>query len=367
MEDFPQPRMVVLAGPNGSGKSTVTKGLEQDERFPKLYLNADVIAKELEKPVAPDRLEAYTKAISETLRQPPEAVAEQLRTGIENSQQRNLFAATLAETGRQKAVGGTEPFAFETVMSTPAKMGLFDEARRNGFQVDMVFVTTESSDINVARVGNRVLQGGHDVPEASIRQRYDRAMELLPAALQKADTAAVYDNSVQGVQPTLVAQKIDGKLVFPELTKPDKMSTEDFERMQTWVEERIKGPLLANERSREALTDSVKGMPGATVAPADVTNGTSYSGRIVGVTDRHVMQHIDGTTQFVLHDRNSPLTPPSLRGVNEATDLSVTTAYNFGPDGKFAQPQQVQAQAQVQTQGPLDPGQLDGHKFVSKL
>ena len=51
MEDFPQPRMVVLAGPNGSGKSTVTKGLEQDERFPKLYLNADVIAKELEKPV----------------------------------------------------------------------------------------------------------------------------------------------------------------------------------------------------------------------------------------------------------------------------------------------------------------------------
>ena len=49
----------------------------------------------------------------------------------------NLYAATLAETGRQKAVGGTEPFAFETVMSTPAKLGLFDEARRNGFQVDM--------------------------------------------------------------------------------------------------------------------------------------------------------------------------------------------------------------------------------------
>ena len=76
------------------------------------------------------------------------------------------------------------------------RQGLFDEARRNGFQVDMVFVTTESSDINVARVGNRVLQGGHDVPEASIRQRYDRAMELLPAALQKADTAAVYDLSL---------------------------------------------------------------------------------------------------------------------------------------------------------------------------
>ena len=71
-------------------------------------------------------------------------------------------------------------------------------------------------------------------------------------------------DSVQGVQPTLVAQKIDGKLVFPELTKPDKMSTEDYERMKTWVDERIKGPLLANELSREALTDSVKGMPGAT-------------------------------------------------------------------------------------------------------
>ena len=43
--------------------------------------------------------------------------------------------------------------------------------------------------------------------------------------------------------------------------------------------------------------------------------------------------------QFVLHDRASPLTPPSLQGVNGPSEHAVTTAYNFGVDGKFQQPQ----------------------------
>ena len=201
----------------------------------------------------------------------------------------------------------------------------------------MVFVTTESSDINVARVGNRVQQGGHAVPEAAIRQRYDRAMELLPAALERADTAAVFDNT--GRTPMLVAQKVDGQIVFPELKKPDNMEQKDFEAMSQWVEDKIKGPLKAYEDSRKHLTALAEKMEGATVAPADVTNGTTYTGRIVGVTDKHVLQHIDGSHQFVLHDRASPLTPPSLQGVNGPSEHAVTTAYNFGVDGKFQQPQ----------------------------
>lgn len=341
MEDHDRPRMVVLAGPNGSGKSTVTDGLKKSEHFPSNYLNADVIAKELEKPVAPEKIDAYANAIATAYngKVPKETIAGQLSEGLAgNDQMRNLYAATLAEDGRQQAVKGKEGFAFETVMSTPAKMGLFDEAKRNGFQVDMVFVTTESSDINVARVGNRVQQGGHAVPEAAIRQRYDRAMELLPAALERADTAAVFDNT--GRTPMMVAQKVDGQIVFPELKKPDNMEQKDFEAMSQWVEDKIKGPLKAYDDSRKNLTALAEKMEGATVAPADVTNGTTYTGRIVGVTDKHVLQHIDGSHQFVLHDRASPLTPPSLQGVNGPSEHAVTTAYNFGVDGKFQQPQQ---------------------------
>lgn len=341
MEDHDKPRMVVLAGPNGSGKSTVTNGLKESEHFPKNYLNADVIAKELEQPVAAEKIDRYAHAIATAYKGkiPEETIAGQLREGLAgDNNTRNLYAATLAEDGRQQAVKGAEGFAFETVMSTPAKMGLFDEAKRNGFQVDLVFVTTESADINVARVGNRVEQGGHPVPEAAIRQRYERAMELLPAALERADTAAVFDNT--GKTPMLVAQKVDGQIVFPELKKPESMGQKDFENMQQWVEDKIKGPLQAYDTSRKHLTEMAGQMPGATVAPADVTNGATYTGRIVGVTDKHVLQHIDGGSQFVLHDRASPLTPPSLQGVQGPSEQSVTTAYNFGVDGKFQQPQQ---------------------------
>lgn len=129
MEDHERPRMVVFAGPNGSGKSTVTNGLKESDHFPSNYLNADVIAKELEQPVAPEKIDAYAHAIATAYKGkvPEDTIAGQLREGLAgNDQMRNLYAATLAEDGRQQAVKGTEGFAFETVMSTPAKMGLFD-------------------------------------------------------------------------------------------------------------------------------------------------------------------------------------------------------------------------------------------------
>lgn len=325
MEDFEKPRMVVLAGPNGSGKSTVTNGLRQSEFFPKNYINADDIAKSLEGEIA-------------------------------DVNKRNGVAANMAEQARKDAVTGGKPFAFETVMSTPAKMGLFDEARRNGFQVDMVFVTTEDPLINVGRVGDRVAKGGHDVPADKIIERYGRAMDMLPAALQKADNAQVYDNSYHGVKPMLVAQKIDGVLSFPELVKPDNMAQKDFEKMQQWTQDKIRGPLEQHEKSRAELTGLVSGVSGATVAHADVTNGTSYTGRVVGVTDKHVLQHIDGTKQFVLHDR--ALASPALAAIKGPTEESITAAYNFGPDGKHAKPTPVVDQDQSRNLDVGTSGQL---------
>ncbi len=305
MEEHDKPRMLVLAGPNGSGKSTVTNELKEKGLIPENYINADDIAKKLE-------------------------------SSMPEVNQRNLTAANMAEQARKEAVTGDKPFAFETVMSTPAKMGLFDEARRNGFQVDMVFVTTESPMINVGRVQDRVSKGGHDVAEDKIIERYGRAMDMLPAAIQKADNARVYDNSYHGVAPIMVAHKIDGVLTFPDLVKPDNMAQKDFERVQQWTQDKIRGPLEQHEKSRAELSDLVKGVPGATVAPADVTNGATYTGRVVGATDQHVLQHIDGTKQFVLHDRT--LAPPGLAAVKDRTEESITTAYNFGADGKHAKP-----------------------------
>jgi predicted ABC-type ATPase len=49
-------------------------------------------------------------------------------------------------------------------MSTPEKVALMSQARARGYDVHLLFVTTEDPEINVQRVTNRVVLGGHDVP-----------------------------------------------------------------------------------------------------------------------------------------------------------------------------------------------------------
>lgn len=277
--------MVVLAGPNGSGKSTVTDGLKQAEAFPKLYINADDIS----------RVELGD-------------IADPLA--------RNLKAAQLAESRRRAAIEDGKSFAFETVMSTPGKLALLDEAKAKGFIVDLVFVTTEDAGINQVRVENRVAKGGHPVDPDKIRVRYERAMELLPAAMLKADACMVFDNSVDGRRPQLVASKQDNQVEFaPDAPK--------------WAKDRLIEPVKAREASRAALVAGLKDTAGATVTDADIGGNKAYSGCVVGQSKQHVLQRLAGTTdQFVLHDR--ALCAARTFEVGKATVIS----YAFGADGK---------------------------------
>jgi predicted ABC-type ATPase len=73
--------------------------------------------------------------------------------------------------------------------------------------VQLLFVSTNSPDINVRRVAYRVKTGtttGHDVPEDKTRSRYDRTTALLPAAVELADQAFLYDNSYDGRGYTVI-------------------------------------------------------------------------------------------------------------------------------------------------------------------
>jgi len=69
-------------------------------------------------------------------------------------------------------------------------------------------VSTENPQINVERVKNRVLQGGHDVPVESIISRYSRSMELMFDLVRISDRADIYDNSKD--VPVFVGAKVFG-------------------------------------------------------------------------------------------------------------------------------------------------------------
>jgi predicted ABC-type ATPase len=91
--------------------------------------------------------------------------------------------------------GGEGELFVETVMSHPSKVQLLEEARAAGFKVAVYFVATQSVDLNVRRVQQRVALGGHNVPNDKIRERYPRTLALLPAAIALADEVVLFDNS----------------------------------------------------------------------------------------------------------------------------------------------------------------------------
>ncbi|MGN6721981.1 MAG: zeta toxin family protein [Marmoricola sp.] len=154
------PILHVLAGPNGAGKSTyANRVLIPEWRLP--FVNADLIAAS----------------------HWPDAQAGHA-----------YEAAELAEAIRRRLMAARTSFITETVFSHRSKVELLGDAAVVGYTVRL-HVLLVPVEVSVQRVVLRVEQGGHDVPEEKIRQRYERLWSHLGAAVQIADEAVFLDNS----------------------------------------------------------------------------------------------------------------------------------------------------------------------------
>jgi hypothetical protein len=201
---------------------------------------------------------------------------------------------------------------------------LLQEAKGKGFQVELVFVTTRDADINIARVSNRVTLGGHQVEPDKVRERYERAMQLLPSAVELADTADAFDNS--GTEPVHVAMKRDKALV---LVNSDKAPA--------WVAERLAGPYRERMDSRTRIAAAFQqAVSGTAVLPpvlkdAEIGHGKTYAGLVLEVTKHHALQKA-GANVYVVHDR--ALCPP----VTMEKGKTATVAYQYEKGGKHVEP-----------------------------
>lgn len=85
----------------------------------------------------------------------------------------------------------------ETVFSDPVgdKLSFLREAQAAGYTVFLIFIGIASPMLAVARVMQRVEDGGHDVPDAKIRARFARSLRNLREALRFVDHAYLFDNS----------------------------------------------------------------------------------------------------------------------------------------------------------------------------
>lgn len=86
-------------------------------------------------------------------------------------------------------------FCFETVFSHPSKIDFIANAKALGYEVTLVLIHLETSDLNLARVHQRVLAGGHNVPQHKTLTRIPRTLQHVKMAAPLCDSVRVLDNS----------------------------------------------------------------------------------------------------------------------------------------------------------------------------
>ena len=166
------PRVILLGGPNGAGKTTTAKRLLPDFLSLRAFVNADAIAA---------GLSAFA----------PDSVARQAG---------RLMIRRLQELARERA-----DFAFETTLASRTFAPFLRRCRSRGYRVTVIYLWLESADLAVDRVSLRVRTGGHDVPEATVRRRYEAGWRsFLDLYRPIADEWQAYDNT--SAQASLVAQ-----------------------------------------------------------------------------------------------------------------------------------------------------------------
>lgn len=126
-------------------------------------------------------------------------------------------AAELAGIERRELLARGDTFVTETVFSDPhgAKLGLLRDARAAGHRVALVFIGLDGPGLCSARVTQRVLLGGHDVPDAKIAARYPRTLENAKAALRFVDAGWIVDNGDAERPYRLVARTSEGRVTEP--------------------------------------------------------------------------------------------------------------------------------------------------------
>lgn len=186
-----RPFIFVLAGVNGAGKSSVGGALLAEHGLS--WFNPDSYARALVAQLGLDAEEANGRAWQYGREQLEQAIAQHTS------------------------------FAFETTLGARTIPGLLAQAAAT-HDVVMIFCGLASPELHLARVRFRVAHGGHDIPEAKIRERWTASranlIRLLPvlARLQVFDNSAPADADGQIPDPLLVLEMQAGRTLYP---RPD--------------------------------------------------------------------------------------------------------------------------------------------------
>ena len=161
----------MLAGCNGAGKSSIGGAALRATGAP--YFNPDEAARAI--------------------------LAANARRGVRITQvQANAAAWNEGRRLLERAIREKLDFAFETTLGGKTMTELLLQAARERHAVNVWFGGLASVELHLERVRRRVASGGHDIPEAKVRERYARGRENLIRLLPGLASLRVYDNSTEG-------------------------------------------------------------------------------------------------------------------------------------------------------------------------
>jgi predicted ABC-type ATPase len=155
--------LYVISGCNGAGKTTASYTVLPEMLNCKEFVNADEIAQGLS-PFQPDKV------------------------AIESGR---IMLSRIKEL-----INKNVDFAFETTLATKSYTQFIQDAQIKGYFVTLVYFWLSSPELAIERVKNRVISGGHNIPENIIRRRYDSGIiNLKKLYIPISDYWMIFDNS----------------------------------------------------------------------------------------------------------------------------------------------------------------------------
>lgn len=179
-----KPNLYIIAGPNGAGKTTFARKFLPDYAKCLEFVNVDLIANCIS-PFDPERVA--------------------LRAGRIMLEQIHSLAHRRLD------------FGFESTLSGKAYIKLLQKMKKGGYLIHLFFLWINDVELALERIRLRVRNGGHAIPEATVRRRFGRSLaNFLLVYKPLADSWTIFDNS--GDVPKMVAFEESGKI---EILDPD--------------------------------------------------------------------------------------------------------------------------------------------------
>ena len=109
-------------------------------------------------------------------------------------------------------------FTQETTLSGIRTENTIRKAKESGYYVRLYYVGLNSAEESMKRIQNRVLKGGHDIPDEDVLRRFSSRFDALIRVLPYCDEVTLFDNENGFVE---VAEYRNGELLPKGTYRPE--------------------------------------------------------------------------------------------------------------------------------------------------